>query len=126
MMFHLEASFVGQVDLTPFTNALQNWKVAWDLRNSPGRWDHHTALGSSPRDLPVPVSVMWKRIGFMRHSREYWTLAGLALERIQLQNENSKNRDLTGESTYRVKVDDVSMQQLGELVNSLRNLQVQL
>lgn len=124
LIFYLQASSVCQVDTRSCMHALYNWKAAWDLRNV-GTWDHPTALGSSPHDLPIPVSVMWKRIGFMRHARDYWLLGVLSVERTRyrkLANDGGK----TNVQDKAVKIDDASMKAVGDLVMGLRSLQLQI
>ncbi len=83
MIFQHQNLFGVEGQLVPIRNGLRNWI---------GIWDKFATLQSPASGLPSPhglvqeecpaPELMWKRIGFVRFSPEYWLLGTLLTERL--------------------------------------------
>ncbi|CAG7557605.1 unnamed protein product [Fusarium equiseti] len=79
LIFQHQNSFGGNDQLQAVYNALNNWKSVWET--------YSDEFSLSPPHVMVDKhnvtpDDLWRRIGFMRHSPEYWLLAKLLVDRI--------------------------------------------
>ncbi|KAK4117941.1 hypothetical protein N657DRAFT_685618 [Parathielavia appendiculata] len=92
MIFQHQNLLAVEGQLVPIRNGLRNWIEIWEKYAevppalSPHcslqeHEDHHQTPGSP---LLVP-ELMWKRIGFIRFSPEYWLLGSLITDRLSAQ-----------------------------------------
>ncbi|KAL7622130.1 hypothetical protein AAE478_007632 [Parahypoxylon ruwenzoriense] len=107
--------------------ALHNWKLAWETYSS-------EFSSSPPHDLlnevePSPGN-MWRRIGFMRHSPEYWLLASLLVSRLShnidrppMFNTSTAN-DSASLDPILNKYDQTSMRQVNDLIAEFQNIRL--
>src|SRR3954447_9708260 len=79
MIFQHQNLFAVEGQLVPIRNGLRNWI---------GIWEKYAEVlsplsphGLLQEDCTVP-GLMWKRIGFIRFSAEYWLLGSLLTDRL--------------------------------------------
>ncbi|KAK3903561.1 hypothetical protein C8A05DRAFT_14485 [Staphylotrichum tortipilum] len=79
MIFQHQNLFGVEGQLVPIRNGLRNWIEIWDkYADLPPALSPHGVL---QEDCPA-LELMWKRIGFVRFSPEYWLLGTLLTERL--------------------------------------------
>ncbi|CAF3597515.1 unnamed protein product [Fusarium graminearum] len=88
LLFHHQNSFGGHDQLQAVYNALSNWKMIWET--------YSDELSFSPPHVMVDKqnvspAELWKRVGFMQHSPEYWLLAKLLVDRLSAPIETMTN-----------------------------------
>ncbi|KAF4953617.1 hypothetical protein FGADI_5953 [Fusarium gaditjirri] len=79
LIFQHQNSFGGNDQLQAVRNALDNWKSAWET--------YSDEFSFSPPHVMVDrhnvaTENLWRRVGFMRHSPEYWLLGKLLVDRL--------------------------------------------
>ncbi|KAG7428558.1 Aryl-alcohol dehydrogenase [Fusarium oxysporum f. sp. raphani] len=79
LIFQHQNSFGGHDQLQAVRNALDNWKSAWET--------YSDEFSFSPPHVMVDrhnvaTENLWRRVGFMRHSPEYWLLGKLLVDRL--------------------------------------------
>ncbi|RFN45078.1 c2h2 transcription factor [Fusarium flagelliforme] len=79
LIFQHQNSFGGNDQLQAVYNALSNWKSVWET--------YSDEFSLSPPHVmvdkhDVAPDDLWRRVGFMRHSPEYWLLAKLLVDRL--------------------------------------------
>ncbi|KAK4949702.1 hypothetical protein LTR10_011543 [Elasticomyces elasticus] len=136
LIFHHQSSFSCQGSLTGIQQALQNWKMVWNI--------YITRLSETQRHSPVTSSMddlalddMWRRVGFTRHASEYWLLAKLMVDRLsRSQDENDEPaavstglvaKPVSVSSTESVgpllkQYDQTSMQQVNMLISEFQKV----
>ncbi|KAK0732436.1 hypothetical protein B0T21DRAFT_349443 [Apiosordaria backusii] len=79
MIFQHQNLFGVEGQLIPIRNALDNWIIIWEkcFDMSTTCWPHGIL-----QDQNLPPELLWKRIGFIRCSAEYWLLGSLLTNRI--------------------------------------------
>lgn len=113
-------SFGNDGNVGAIHNALCHWQDVWQiyLSDFSDQVPHATVDSESPTLAPHD---MWKRIGFMQHSHEFWLLAKLIVERMML-----KSAAEFGQDSDKVlnKFDQNNMQQVNELIASFEGTRI--
>jgi hypothetical protein len=79
MIFQHQNLFAVEGQLVPIRNGLRNWIGIWEkYAEVPSSLSPHGVL---QEECPAP-GLMWKRIGFVRFSPEYWLLGSLLTDRL--------------------------------------------
>lgn len=80
MIFQHQNLFAVEGQLVPIRNGLRNWIGIWEEYAAfPSSFSPHGLL---QEDCPAPPALMWKRVGFVRFSPEYWLLGSLLTDRL--------------------------------------------
>ncbi|CAI4215874.1 unnamed protein product [Parascedosporium putredinis] len=124
--FSLDSHFIA------IRHALANWKPIWDL--------YKLHLDSSPTHNLLAGQTLtpdnaWRRIGFWRHSHDYWLLASIIVDRLTGSSLSTANYGVSPESDYAgsphreptgvlTRYDQTSMQQVNELIADFQNIQI--
>ncbi|KAK3986037.1 hypothetical protein QBC44DRAFT_144418 [Cladorrhinum sp. PSN332] len=80
MIFQHQNLFAVEGQLIPIRQALQNWIGIWEMcfdSSATSRWPHGLM-----HDGSLMPDTMWKRMGFVRYSAEYWLLGSLLANRL--------------------------------------------
>ncbi|KAF5675069.1 C2H2 transcription factor [Fusarium circinatum] len=85
LIFQHQNSFGGHDQLQAVRNALDNWKSAWET--------YSDVFSLSPPHVMVDrhnvaTENLWRRVGFMRHSPEYWLLGKLLVDRLSTSGDS--------------------------------------
>ncbi|KAF5638109.1 C2H2 transcription factor [Fusarium sp. NRRL 52700] len=85
LIFQHQNSFGGHDQLEAVRNALDNWKSAWET--------YSDEFSFSPPHVMVDrhnmaTENLWRRVGFMRHSPEYWLLGKLLVDRLSAPSDS--------------------------------------
>ncbi|KAH7151193.1 hypothetical protein DER46DRAFT_629034 [Fusarium sp. MPI-SDFR-AT-0072] len=85
LIFQHQNSFGGHDQLQAVRNALDNWKSAWET--------YSDEFSFSPPHVMVDrhnvaTENLWRRVGFMRHSPEYWLLGKLLVDRLSTPSDS--------------------------------------
>ncbi|EGS17106.1 uncharacterized protein CTHT_0074360 [Thermochaetoides thermophila DSM 1495] len=82
IIFQQQNSFTIDGQLVPIRNGLKNWIEIWErYLETPISNSSHGLL----QDDCLPPDVMWRRVGFVRYSAEYWLLGSLLTDRIAMK-----------------------------------------
>lgn len=118
-----QTSFGHEPQLTPIRNALSNWIRIWHMM-SPGATFTMNRSSSSAQDL-------WKRTGFMRHAAEFYLLAKIMVEHVELcqrDRTSAQGRSSLLASAPKPygfeKYDETSMQQVNDLIVSFNSVNI--
>ncbi|KAF5984154.1 C2H2 zinc finger transcription factor [Fusarium bulbicola] len=79
LIFQHRNSFGGHDQLQAVRNALDNWKSAWETYSDEFSLSPPHAMVDRHN---VATENLWRRVGFMRHSPEYWLLGKLLVDRL--------------------------------------------
>lgn len=80
MIFQHQNLFGVEGQLVPIRNGLRNWIGIWErYAELPFSASPHGILQDNDALTP---ELMWKRVGFVRFSSEYWLLGSLLTDRI--------------------------------------------
>jgi len=79
MIFQHQNSFGVAGQLVPIQNGLRNWIAIWERYFD--LWSTSYPYGGE-QDAQLSLETMWKRVGFVRFSPEYWLLGTLLTDRI--------------------------------------------
>ncbi|KXX81034.1 Zinc finger protein klf1 [Madurella mycetomatis] len=80
MIFQHQNLFGVEGQLVPIRNGLRNWIGIWErYAELPPSASPHGILQDNDTLAP---ELMWKRVGFVRFSSEYWLLGSLLIDRI--------------------------------------------
>ncbi|KAF5722896.1 C2H2 transcription factor [Fusarium mundagurra] len=85
LIFQHQNSFGGHDQLQAVRNALDNWESAWET--------YSDEFSFSPPHVMVDrhnvtMENLWRRVGFMRHSPEYWLLGKLLVDRLSTSSDS--------------------------------------
>ncbi|KAF5560791.1 C2H2 transcription factor [Fusarium phyllophilum] len=85
LIFQHQNSFGGHDQLQAVRNALDNWKSSWET--------YSDKFSFSPPHVMVDrhnvaTENLWRRVGFMRHSPEYWLLGKLLVDRLSTSGDS--------------------------------------
>lgn len=131
---------IGQ--LVPIRNGLRNWIAIWEMYFD--TWSASPPHGMVQEDALTP-DTMWKRVGFVRHTPEYWLLGSLLTDRIASETSgageeknpqsildhpsNSASVGTVAESITRNpildKYDQTSMRQVNDLISGFQRVQME-
>ena len=130
LVFQFQNSFNGDIHPPSIKNALSNWEVIWSC--------YETSFSSSIDHCPsisMEPSEMWKRVGFMKHAKEYWMLARLiviaAEKRVSKEDSKVEEATLASSSMFPdndgfalTNYDETSMQQVNQLISDLQEINI--
>lgn len=94
-------------------NALQNWKDVWVYRKVDFCYSDDIEDADS---LPQ----MWKRVGFMKDSCEFWLLCCVILERIRPNEHENCTTAIPGRALQ--KFDQTNMKQVNDLMKQFETV----
>jgi hypothetical protein len=140
MIFQHQNLFAVEGQLVPIRNGLRNWIGIWEkYAEVPSAVSPHGLLRE---DCPAPA-LMWKRIGFVRFSHEYWLLGSLLTDRLSSTtvasaDMSSANASLPGLFSTSAngrgkarsaepileKYDQTSMQQVNDLITGFQKFTI--
>ncbi|KAL2167284.1 hypothetical protein VTG60DRAFT_1443 [Thermothelomyces hinnuleus] len=141
MIFQHQNLFAVEGQLVPIRNGLKNWIGVWEkYAEVPSTLSPHGLL---QEDCGAP-EMMWKRIGFVRFSAEYWLLGSLLTDRLSattvttpdLSSANGGSSSAfsqlapTAPSKARCpdpileKYDQTSMRQVNDLINNFQKFNI--
>ncbi|KAL4953058.1 hypothetical protein BDW69DRAFT_200377 [Aspergillus filifer] len=116
LTFHLQNSLIFDSTLVPIKAGLENWRKIWERRE--------------PEDLHIPESaeMLWKKVGFISYSPEFWHLARILVDRIKDESDpdtadtawSNDNSGSTNEAGTRY--DHTDMKDLNRLIMEYRRL----
>lgn len=151
LIFQHQNSFGGDGHLIAIRHALENWKAIWEIYSSRlSSGPPHLMVG---RDVQLTPENAWKRIGFIRHSPEYWLLASVIVGRLTRTDpwpaDRSREGDEDGDIWPRIgdgeeeiaslepssagtetpdrvlkQYDQTSMQQVNKLITEFKKVQI--
>ncbi|KAL9564863.1 hypothetical protein ACKAV7_011315 [Fusarium commune] len=125
LIFQHQNSFGGHDQLQAVRNALDNWKSAWET--------YSDEFSFSPPHVMVDrhnvaTENLWRRVGFMRHSPEYWLLGKLLVDRLSTPSDSygspeSTVADASGSAHEPIltRYDQTSMLQVNDLITGFQN-----
>ena len=134
LIFQYQNSFGGEGQVASIRNGLGNWRAIWEIYTS--------ELSNSPPHVLVNGSLnpeqMWKRVGFLRYSVEYWSLASLILDRISTSATNQQHPGITSDtgisrqtalpndppSEILDRYDETSMRQVNDLISEFQKARI--
>ncbi|KAK4160083.1 hypothetical protein QBC43DRAFT_293281 [Cladorrhinum sp. PSN259] len=134
MIFQHQNLFGVEGQLIPIRQALQNWISIWEMcfdSSATGRWPHGLM-----HDESLMPDTMWKRMGFVRYSAEYWLLGSLLINRLTSRSDMHRDQgmsppDLTGAhgkaktvEPILEKYDQTSMRQVNDLITDFQKFNV--
>jgi hypothetical protein len=139
MIFQHQNLFAVEGQLVPIRNGLRNWIGIWEKYVSvPTSLSPH---GGLQEECPAP-ELMWKRIGFVRFSAEYWLLGSLLTDRLSGTTTTSQDQASThgsppGAPTSSTaqgktrsaepileKYDQTSMRQVNDLISDFQKFSI--
>ncbi|RKK96926.1 hypothetical protein BFJ71_g7496 [Fusarium oxysporum] len=126
LIFQHQNSFGGHDQLQAVRNALDNWKSAWET--------YSDEFSFSPPHVMVDrhnvaTENLWRRVGFMRHSPEYWLLGKLLIDRLSSDSFGSLEStvpDASGSAHEPIltRYDQTSMLQVNDLITGFQNVHI--
>ncbi|KAL1837773.1 hypothetical protein VTJ49DRAFT_3409 [Mycothermus thermophilus] len=136
MIFQHQNSLGVEGQLAPIRNGLRNWIEIWEEYASfPYALSPHGVL---QEDCPTP-SMMWKRIGFVRFSPEYWLLGSLLADRLSAATDpqrdassasgggptspGGRTKQLSADPILE-KYDQTSMRQVNDLITGFQKFNI--
>lgn len=129
-VFLRQNSFAAR-DCSAIHTALSNWKMVWEAYSS--QVSNHPPHAMVPRDQAIPGLNMWKRIGFMRHSPEFWLLATVVVDRLSPPGARTEPSTSSGNAISGMKhaagpllaeYDQTSMRQVNDLIAKFQKVQI--
>ncbi|KAL2256901.1 hypothetical protein VTK26DRAFT_956 [Humicola hyalothermophila] len=95
IIFQHQNLFAVEGQIVPIRNGLRNWIGIWErYAQVPSSCSPHGIL---QHDQLVP-ETMWKRVGFVRFSPEYWLLGSLLTDRISSTTSTSQDQQASSGS----------------------------
>lgn len=137
-MIFQQQNFLGVAgQLDHIRTGLQNWITIWDRYFD----DWLSSPGGAYSETCLSPDTMWKRVGFIRFSPEYWLLGTLLIDRISATAEQARqktnNRGMLestmdsggrtrGKSVEPIldKYDQTSMRQVNDLIADFQRFHV--
>lgn len=142
MIFQHQNLFAVEGQLVPIRNGLRNWIGIWErYANLPPSCSPHGLL----HDDHLTPETMWKRVGFVRFSPEYWLLGSLLTDRLSAATTTASAQGAgSGDGTAMAgtqtpsadpgkpksvepileKYDQTSMRQVNDLITDFQKLHV--
>ncbi|KAG4281753.1 hypothetical protein FPRO06_10657 [Fusarium proliferatum] len=90
LIFQHQNSFGGHDQLQAVRNALDNWKSAWETYSDEFSFSPPHVMVDRQN---VATENLWRRVGFMRHSPEYWLLGKLLVDRLSTSSDSLRSRE---------------------------------
>lgn len=137
-MIFQQQNFLGVAgQLDHIRTGLQNWITIWDRYFD----DWLSSPGGAYSETCLSPDTMWKRVGFVRFSPEYWLLGTLLIDRILVTAEQARQKasgrgmlESTMDSGGRTrgksvepildKYDQTSMRQVNDLIADFQRFHV--
>ncbi|KAJ9245289.1 hypothetical protein DTO169E5_1156 [Paecilomyces variotii] len=113
LVFQLQNAMAPPEAFQRIENALQNWKEVWIYRKT-------VFCYSDDIEDTNSVAEMWRRVGFMKDSDEFWLLCCLVLERIR-PNEHEKCTPAVPGRAFQ-KFDQTDMKQVNDLMKQFETV----
>lgn len=118
LVFQSRTSFAYKSDASPIHTALKNWKRLWLALPS---------TRASNFGYSKSADDMWKRVGIMQHSPEFWYLAQAMLMQInasrnRLNDGHSLQTDWATHVAASVRYDETDMTQVNALIRGVQGL----
>ncbi|CAI7613728.1 unnamed protein product [Penicillium pancosmium] len=107
LVFQLQNAMAPPEAFQRIENALENWKDIWVSRKV------HCSYSDDIEDADS-LPQMWKRVGFMKDSCEFWLLCCVILERIRPKNDDDCNPAVPVRALH--KLDQTNMKQVNDLM----------
>ncbi|KAL5337115.1 hypothetical protein BJX70DRAFT_389454 [Aspergillus crustosus] len=85
LTFHLQNSIIFESTLLPVKTGLSNWRRIWNQREAE---DHN---------VPDGLETLWKKVGFISYSPEFWHLARIIVDKIRDDNADDEGGGGGGE-----------------------------
>ncbi|KAK4154678.1 hypothetical protein C8A00DRAFT_32498 [Chaetomidium leptoderma] len=140
MIFQHQNLFAVEGQLAPIRNGLRNWIGIWEkYAELPSSLSPH---GQLQEDCQSP-ELMWKRVGFVRFSHEYWLLGSLLTDRLSattvttpyqssaydtspglFQTTSSPHSKARSAEPILEKYDQTSMRQVNDLITDFQNFNI--
>lgn len=140
MIFQHQNLFAVEGQLVPIRNGLRNWIGIWERYAAfPTSLSPH---GGLQEECPAP-ELMWKRIGFVRFSSEYWLLGSLLTDRLSATTAASQDQPSAHDSPLGLfqsastahgktrsaepilgKYDQTSMRQVNDLISDFQKFSI--
>ena len=140
MIFQHQNLFAVEGQLVPIRNGLRNWIGIWERYAAfPTSLSPH---GGLQEECPAP-ELMWKRIGFVRFSSEYWLLGSLLTDRLSattaasqdqpsangsplglLQSSSAAHGKTRSAEPILEKYDQTSMRQVNDLISDFQKFNI--
>ncbi|KAL4933172.1 transcription factor domain-containing protein [Aspergillus undulatus] len=112
LTFHLQNSLIFESTLAPIERGLENWRQIWERREAEDKHVHNT-----------PGSL-WKKVGFISYSPEFWHLARIIVERIHDDDataETATSPEVTGTvNAAKMRYDHTDMTDVNGLIMEYR------
>ncbi|KAL2826448.1 hypothetical protein BDW59DRAFT_160968 [Aspergillus cavernicola] len=111
LTFHLQNSIIFQSTLLPVKTGLENWRRIWNKREE------------EDKNIPDHVGMLWKKVGFINYSPEFWHLARIIVETIR--DDNAIDGDEGSSTTVgqaRIRYDHTDMTDVNGLIMEYRRL----
>ncbi|KAL4967563.1 transcription factor domain-containing protein [Aspergillus stella-maris] len=116
LTFHLQNSLIFESTLVPIKTGLENWRKIWERRE--------------PEDLHIPdtADMLWKKVGFISYSPEFWHLARILVDRIKDESDPDtadvavSNNDSGSTSEAGTRYDHTDMKDLNGLIMEYRRM----
>ncbi|CVK97659.1 related to C2H2 transcription factor [Fusarium mangiferae] len=128
LIFQHQNSFGGHDQLQAVRNALDNWKSAWETYSDEFSFSPPHVMVDRQN---VATENLWRRVGFMRHSPEYWLLGKLLVDRLStssdsLASPDSAVPDASGSAHEPIltRYDQTSMLQVNDLITGFQNVHI--
>jgi predicted component of type VI protein secretion system len=128
LLFQHQNSFGGHDQLQAVYNALGNWKSVWETYSDELSFSPPHVMVDKHDILP---DDLWRRVGFMRHSPEYWLLAKLLVDRLSTPIDTipSSDETLLDATSARhepilTRYDQTSMLQVNDLITGFQNVHI--
>ncbi|KAL2844594.1 hypothetical protein BJY01DRAFT_248103 [Aspergillus pseudoustus] len=128
LTFHLRNSIIFESTLLPLKTGLENWRRIWNKREAEDKY------------VPDTPDQIWKKVGFISYSPEFWHLARIIVERIEGEShdtEDEEGEDVRngavggetkvmavgkGQDRWRVRYDHTDMTDVNGLIMEYRRL----
>ncbi|KAJ2893600.1 hypothetical protein MKZ38_008423 [Zalerion maritima] len=135
MIFQHQNLFGVESQLVLIRNGLRNWKAIWEVHAASATAPPHGIVAVEGKNLPP--DQLWKRVGFVRYSFEYWLLGNLITDKIAAARDASPSRFNPGHGSEAPrsprarsldpildKYDQTSMRQVNDLIAAFRQFQI--
>ncbi|KAL2812595.1 hypothetical protein BJX63DRAFT_240655 [Aspergillus granulosus] len=84
LTFHLRNSIIFESTLLPLKTGLENWRRIWNQREAEDKY------------VPDHPDQIWKKVGFISYSPEFWHLARIIVERIEGESQGGGDEEDEG------------------------------
>ncbi|KAL4913864.1 hypothetical protein BDW62DRAFT_156482 [Aspergillus aurantiobrunneus] len=110
LTFHLQNSIIFESTLLPVKTGLENWRRIWNRREA------------EDRHVPDHPDMLWKKVGFIGYSPEFWHLARIIVEKIRDDNTDDGEDSTTMPDEAKMRYDHTDMIDVNGLIMEYRRL----